>query len=156
MYHIATVEDFGILRSTYDFVSVWRDETFGFPMPTLSDDELTAYIESGKIIVSDFNEDNYAANICFEVLDDHINVVWLFPDNRHEGITDAMGAYLIMTYQKPYRYWVEARTVNERNAISGVNAEHTVLVKSEVNEYGKTINTYEFTAPELASLKGDN
>ena len=152
MYHIATVEDFPILRNTYDFASEWRNTAEGFPLPTLSDGELLGYIENGKIIISDLCEDNYAAHICFDVTD-RIQIVWSIPDNRHQGMIDAMNAYLIMTHKRPFRFWVVGGSQTEKETLAKSAAENATLIQSEVNEYGKTMNLYEFTAPELAYFK---
>ena len=154
MYHIATADDFNTLKNSYIYCSNLRKENHGLPMPDISDDELSAYIEAGKIIVSDFGSDELRSNICFDVTEDYIQAVWTIPNLKHKGDVGAMYAYLIMTYKKPLRYWVVGGTEREQLAAGGKRAANTVLIRSEVNEYGKTMNLYEFTAAVLSQVEG--
>jgi hypothetical protein len=152
MYYIAKEIDFDILRNSFDVANEYCKTELGFGMPTVTDEELMAHIQRGGIVMSDLGEDNYCANVCFEVYDEYVLINWTIEDTRHLGDADAILSYIILNYKRPLRYWLVAETQPEEETIEGSQylAENTVYLEQEkVDEYGRTMRLYEFTAPEL-------
>lgn len=156
MYYIAKEADFDLLKKSYVVADDFCNTEYGFRMPSLTDDELMEHITKGGILVSDLGEDGYCANVCFEVCDDHVMVLWTISDERHPGDSDSMLSYLILNYKLPLRYWLVAGSAVEQETVNGSDylSENTAFLNVEkTDEHGSILRLYEFKAPELALFK---
>lgn len=151
MYYIATINDKELLRNSYTICDQYCQDMQNFSMPELSDEQLMNYINNQQILISDLGEDNYAANVCFEINNDHILIIWSVADDRHPGDIDAILSYLMFNYKLPLRYWLIANTQVEQDTIKNNDfiIEHTLYLDSKIDNFGIQWNLYEFALPEL-------